>query len=424
VSGIFISYRHGDTAAWAGRLSDTLKNSLGRISVFRDIEDIPPGVEFETFIGEQVGSCRALIALIGPNWLTATDDAGRRRLDDAKDFVRTEIASALTRNVPVVPVLVAGAQMPRAEDLPEVLKPLSRRQAFTLTDTHWPADCKRLASIIEKHLPMARRLKIVRLAAAGAVVVILAGAGFKLLRPSAKIAVEDAGKSNRSGPLPLQLASAWPNGHVITVSFLNGSLAQQQKVEQVAPEWTRFANLKFRFVEVGKDEVRVKFASEIAGWSFRGTEALDIPAKCPTMMLVGISGDNNSISEIERASILHEFGHVLGFLDEIQNPNGHIPWRPEIRQHAADYVYAQSVSECRAPLNQPVTHTEQIDNYKDFDPRSIMMAQVGPQYLTENISLGAAGNLTDGDRAFAAKLYPREGADPQTSQESHTQQTQ
>jgi hypothetical protein len=432
VSGIFISYRRGDTNAWAGRLSDSLKTLLGRINVFRDIEDIPPGVEFDTYIADKVGSCDALIALIGPGWLSAKDEAGQRRLDDPKDFLRLEIATALKRRIPVVPVLVADAAMPAQDGLPEELKPLSRRQAFGLTDTHWSADCQTLAASLRKYAPgVVRRRNAMRRIAAAAVIVLAIAAAIVLLRaklghkpsetstnsnaagspPVAGTQGDADAKSTSSPPTP-RLVGAWPNGAVINVGFLNGSLAQKQKVEQVAPDWSRFANLKFHFVDEAKGDVRIRFSSDVAPWSFRGTEALDIPAHCPTMTLVGIS-DTNSISPYDRAAILHEFGHVLGFLDEIQNPNGHIPWRPEVKASPSDYTYTERVTECRAPLNQPITHQEQLENYRAFDPKSIMMAQIPPQYLTENVSLGGSGDLSTGDKAFAMKLYPKPGADAQ-----------
>jgi TIR domain len=432
VSRIFISYRRGDTNAWAGRLSDSLKAILGRINVFRDIEDIPPGVEFDTYIARQVGSCDVLIALIGPNWLSVQDEVGRRRLDDPKDFLRLEIATALKRNIPVIPVLVAAAAMPSQDDLPEELKPLSRRQAFELTDTHWSIDCQRLTATLKPytHGSIGRPIVVRRIAAAA---VVVAAVGVAILWFRANIghkSSEISTNSNSTAPLPVagaqgdanaksndspatpSLVGAWPNGAVISVGFLNGSLAQRQKVEQVAPEWSRFANLKFQFVDQAKGDVRIRFSADVAPWSFRGTEALGIPAQCPTMTLVGI-GDNSSISPYDRAAILHEFGHVLGFLDEIQNPNGQIPWRPEVKAAPSDYTYIERVTDCRAPLNQPITHQEQLENYRAFDPKSIMMAQIPPQYLTEKVSLGGSTDLSASDKAFAMKLYPKPGADSQ-----------
>jgi hypothetical protein len=135
VAKIFISYRRDDSGGWAGRLYDRLSQHFGRDNVFMDIDTIEPGLDFVEVIGQAVGSCDALIALIGKQWLTLTDDAGRRRLDDPEDFVRLEIAAALARNIRVIPALVQGARMPRSPDLPDVLRMLARRNAHEISDT-------------------------------------------------------------------------------------------------------------------------------------------------------------------------------------------------------------------------------------------------------------------------------------------------
>lgn len=109
-----------------------------------DIEAIPPGVRFDEYIAQAVGSCDVLIALIGPRWLAVTDKSGRRRLEDPGDFNRLEITTALKRNIRVIPALVGGAEIPAAEDLPADLKPLARRQSYELADHRWAADCERL----------------------------------------------------------------------------------------------------------------------------------------------------------------------------------------------------------------------------------------------------------------------------------------
>ncbi|HEX8071631.1 MAG TPA: toll/interleukin-1 receptor domain-containing protein [Pyrinomonadaceae bacterium] len=117
-AGIFISYRRDDTAGHAGRLYDGLSARFGDDLIFMDIDQLEPGEDFVQVIEEAVGSCEILIALIGRSWLTNYDAAGRR-LDNPNDFVRLEIATALARNIRVIPILVQGAQMPRPEDLPE-----------------------------------------------------------------------------------------------------------------------------------------------------------------------------------------------------------------------------------------------------------------------------------------------------------------
>jgi DNA-binding beta-propeller fold protein YncE len=151
VAGIFISYRREDCAGHAGRLYDRLAEHFGEQRVFMDIDAIEPGVDFAERIAEAVGACDVLIALIGADWLDVRDARGRRRLDDGADFVRRELAAGLERTgLRVIPVLVEGASMPDADDLPEDLKGLARRNAFPLSDARWRYDAGRLTEALER----------------------------------------------------------------------------------------------------------------------------------------------------------------------------------------------------------------------------------------------------------------------------------
>jgi formylglycine-generating enzyme required for sulfatase activity len=155
-SGIFISYRRDDSGGHAGRLLDRLSAHFGEDQIFMDIDYIEPGEDFVQVIEEAVGSCEILIALIGRGWPASRDETGRRRLDNPKDFVRLEIAAALDRHIRVIPVLVQGAPIPRPQDLPEDLLPLSRRHAFELSDLRWKHDVDRLIRSLEKILARQR----------------------------------------------------------------------------------------------------------------------------------------------------------------------------------------------------------------------------------------------------------------------------
>jgi hypothetical protein len=147
--GIFISYRRADTAGYAGRLYDDLSQHFGAESVFRDVDVLQPGVDFADAISQTLNTCRVLLALIGPAWLTSTSD-GQRRLDDPGDLMRVEIATALCRTVEVIPVLVQGATMPRPRDLPKILRGLTRRNAIELSDSRWRFDTDALIAAIER----------------------------------------------------------------------------------------------------------------------------------------------------------------------------------------------------------------------------------------------------------------------------------
>jgi TIR domain len=147
---IFISYRRrGEGAGYGGRIADKLVEHFGKEQCFRDVDDIESGIDFVTTIREAVGTCEVLVAVIGPDWLTQSNDKGMRRLDDPRDFVRLEVAAALERDIRVIPVLVGGAEVPVEGQLPQVLEALSRRQAHELTDSRWEYDVSKLIEAIE-----------------------------------------------------------------------------------------------------------------------------------------------------------------------------------------------------------------------------------------------------------------------------------
>lgn len=149
-SGIFISYRRDDTRQAAGRLADDLGDALGTERIFRDIEKIEIGVDFEQALNQALVNCEVMLVLIGRQWLTVTDAQGQRRLDQPGDWIRTEIVTALRRGIRVVPVLVDGAALPAEADLPEDLRPLVRRQALAIEDARWKSDVARLAESLAR----------------------------------------------------------------------------------------------------------------------------------------------------------------------------------------------------------------------------------------------------------------------------------
>ena len=146
---IFISYRRAD-ADWPARwLADRLAGQFGTGVVFQDVDSIRPGDDFAVEIEAAVGSCSVLLALIGPRWLAAESGTGRR-LDDPQDWVRLEIEAAIRRRVRVIPVLLDGARMPVADELPPSLRKLVRRQAVTLSPAS--LDIRRLVSALHTAL--------------------------------------------------------------------------------------------------------------------------------------------------------------------------------------------------------------------------------------------------------------------------------
>ena len=119
VHKVFISYRRDDSAGHAGRVHDRLEREFGRDLLFMDVDAIPLGANFVKVLGEEVAKCDALLAIIGPGWIDARDENGRRRLENPNDFVRMEIATALKRDIQVIPILLEGTRVPRADQLPD-----------------------------------------------------------------------------------------------------------------------------------------------------------------------------------------------------------------------------------------------------------------------------------------------------------------
>ena len=148
---IFISYRRQETAWPAGRLYDVLVEHFPAEQVFKDVDNIDPGDDFVERITAAVASCDVLLALIGPDWLTITDENGQRRLDKPEDYVRVEIETALKRKIRVIPILVDDARMPHANQLPPTMAPLVRRNAVEINPITF--DTKRLIATVRKTLP-------------------------------------------------------------------------------------------------------------------------------------------------------------------------------------------------------------------------------------------------------------------------------
>ncbi|MFN2507059.1 MAG: toll/interleukin-1 receptor domain-containing protein, partial [Acidimicrobiales bacterium] len=146
---IFLSYRRGDTAGHAGRLADRLRGAFPDGQVFMDVDTIQPGVDFVKVIDENIAASDVVLALIGDDWLSMTDGHGKRRVDNPDDFVRLELAAALKRKVPLIPVLVEGATMPSAAQLPPELSQLARINALEVSDHRWDYDVGRLMSSLE-----------------------------------------------------------------------------------------------------------------------------------------------------------------------------------------------------------------------------------------------------------------------------------
>lgn len=152
MSGVFVSYRRDDSQGFAGRLADDLAERLGTDRVFRDIE-IPIGSDFGDVLQRAIAASDVLLVVIGRRWAGAADAAGRSRLFAPGDWVRSEIEAAFAQRKQVVPVLVGGASMPGAGELPDGIRGLVALQAAELGDRHWDADVDALADRLRELCP-------------------------------------------------------------------------------------------------------------------------------------------------------------------------------------------------------------------------------------------------------------------------------
>jgi hypothetical protein len=140
---LFISYRRRFDQASARLLKDALTRAFGEVAVFRDVDNIQPGQAFPDTIRAALESCDVFLLLVSPGWVELIEE-----LRDPEDFVRREVAAALARDIPLVPVLLGDARMPEADELPEEIRDLAFRQAIELSDDRWDYDVERLVKFV------------------------------------------------------------------------------------------------------------------------------------------------------------------------------------------------------------------------------------------------------------------------------------
>jgi hypothetical protein len=204
---VFLSYRRGDAAGYAGRLSDALIQRLGPKSVFQDVSGITPGRDFTTEIDRALDDSDAALVVIGPGWLSAETPQGTRRLFQADDYVRLEVSRALRRDIRVIPVLVSGARLPSAADLPGDLQELAQRQDLELHDETWHRDVDGLVRSLrgQPAVPTNSRRRWLTIGSALVALLVLIAGSWWLWRRN------PGGKSGSSSPPPPACAPVSPD---------------------------------------------------------------------------------------------------------------------------------------------------------------------------------------------------------------------
>jgi hypothetical protein len=251
--GIFINYRRDDAPGVAGRLYDYLAKSFSHRDLFIDVDYIKPGLDFVKQLDNQVSQCDVMLALIGPHWLTSEDEQGQRRLHGNKDYVRIEIASALRRDIPVIPVLVDGAEMPTENELPEDLKSLTLRQALELRHTRFASDADAIAGALKASLPRRNKRWVWPLAAAACLIGVL-GVWFLYLWPGPTPPEPQVSTVPAQTQAPAQLSTIVLQG--------SGQTADLRRTGADNWEWVESNNTyKFRTVSETSSELVINDAS-------------------------------------------------------------------------------------------------------------------------------------------------------------------
>jgi TIR domain len=150
---IFLSYRRVDSMEVTGRIYDRLVEYLGAESVFRDLDSIPLGVPFPDLLRKTLSQTDAILVIIGPTWLSITNEHGQHRLEESNDFVRVEVETALQLEVPIIPVIVSSASLPEEHELPQSIRALTHRNSFVIRpDPDFHRDMDRLCTKLQEVL--------------------------------------------------------------------------------------------------------------------------------------------------------------------------------------------------------------------------------------------------------------------------------
>jgi len=190
----------------------------------------------------------------------------------------------------------------------------------------------------------------------------------------------------------------WAIGQTLRVRFMGGDEEARKVVRTCAEEWMKYANVRFEIGSSAKDaEIRIAFEKGQGNWAYVGTQCLSIPISEPVM----------NVGAIHEASILKAFGHILGLINEHQNPKAKIPWDTEaIYRELGGPPNNWPKQTVKATLLTKADKTA-FSWYRDFDPKSVMMTPIPGHWTAGRFEVAGNTELSEGDKKFIAKIYPR-----------------
>ncbi len=196
----------------------------------------------------------------------------------------------------------------------------------------------------------------------------------------------------------------WNTGQTLHIRFLNAtveSLVLMEIVKTNAQEWTLYANIVFDFNPPDKTDadIRISFDQNPGNWSYLGNTSKDIPLTDATMKIGNLGKVD---SKYNRPTVLYLFGHVLGLINENQSPNAPIQWNKE-----AAHLYFENQGMKKENVDVLLSKYENASTpYRPFDKDSIMMFNIPKQLTLDGVAYTDNFELSKGDKAFAAQLYP------------------
>lgn len=188
----------------------------------------------------------------------------------------------------------------------------------------------------------------------------------------------------------------WRIGEIIDICFLEGTKHQKKFVRDNAEQWLNYANLKFKWdVPKDKSDIRITFREGLGSWSYVGTDSLFIDSNKPTM----------NFGWLDEATVLHEFGHMLGLLHEHQNPDGGIVWNRDavIRDLSGP---PNNWSEDTINHNVLSYASKDSTNGTKFDPKSVMLYYFPGEWVKSGVGTKNNKQISEVDKKYIGELYP------------------
>jgi len=218
-------------------------------------------------------------------------------------------------------------------------------------------------------------------------------------RPTTKGAAPEAASVPDTLLAPDRRRVLWSPGQTLRVRFLDGSDALRGRVQRALSEWTKYANIRLEYVADGDAEVRVTFAQP-GSWAFVGKQRLEVPTSEPTVCYGTVK--EATPDDQFASAVLHEFGHVLGLVHEFTQRHANIAWNKAV-------VYRELSQSGWSKETVDQNFFRQDGNWlpdKPFDPKSIMMYSFPRSWTTNGVAYEQPTQLSDGDKAYIAQLYP------------------